>query len=152
MPPYLLTPLFPIYIDLYLCISRSLFILLSPLSIYLPLSRSISPLSIYLPSLDTSLYPPSLFPSRSLSTDLSTPSISPMSLSISPSSDLTPSRPISPPLDRSLYLSGGLYSAPQCSGDFTINPLNDQWASTRSHRIPPATASIQCLETHDHLP
>ena len=21
---------------------------------------------------------------------------------------------------------------------------------TRSHRIPPATASIQCLETHDH--
>ena len=23
---------------------------------------------------------------------------------------------------------------------------------TRSHRIPPATASIQCLETHDHFP
>ena len=31
------------------------------------------------------------------------------------------------------YLSNGLWSASQCSADFTINPLNDQWASLPDH-------------------
>ena len=123
----------PIYIDRSLCIS------LPFLSLYLfsscsPLSRSLS--------LSTPLFiPPSLFPSRSLSTSLLR--------SLYP-----PSFPIFLYLPLSLYLSIWWFIV--CTTMFCrLYNQSPQWPMglfTRSHRIPPATASIQCLETHDNFP
>ena len=54
----------------------------------------------------------------------------------------------------SIYLSNGLQPAPQCSVDFTNNPLNDQWASLPDHTgfllpWPAYNASKPIIISHD---